>query len=207
MTAEDIVKYYADLLILQYLGQPRAYETIKTVVRPVIMDQLPTQVQDAFNIGTAVGAQLDIIGTYVGVSRSGYGFTGPITLDDDDFTQFIRVAIIRNQSGSSLSEIQNLLFQYFPMQLLVFDHANMSMSYFMNSSVGSLDLAELFVTTGLLPKPMGVELAALIYVPDVTNLFGFRTYDLPAYNVSPFNTYDSYDMDAPWLSYSDAVII
>lgn len=169
------------------------------------MDQLPNAVQEAFTLGTATGVQLDVIGKYVGVSRTGRGFSSTITLSDADFLLLIQMAIIRNSEGSSLAEIQALLHQYFNNELFVFDYKNMHMSYLMDSSVGSQDLAELFVTEGLLPKPMGVQLAALIYHHPVDKFFGFRTYSAASTKNKPFNTYSSYDMDAPWLSYADAV--
>lgn len=209
MTTQEIIDYYADLLILQYRGKPKAYATIQTLVEPVVMDQLPTQVENAFNVfgaDIAEGVQLDVIGKYEGVIRTGYGPAGLISLNDADFLTLIQFAILRNTAGSSLSDIQELLHQFFPDEILVFDYQNMQMSYLVSTALGSLNLIILIIQQGLLPKPMGVELASIIYVPDVTNLFGFRTYLLPAYNVSPFNDYASYQMDWPWLSYTDAVL-
>lgn len=207
-TTQELIDYYANLLILQYIGKPNAYATIQTLVTPVIMDQLPTQVENAFDlmgVTPALGDQLDILGKYAGVTRSGNGFTGPITLDDADFLSLVLMAIIKNNSGSSLKDIQALLFQFFPGEILVFDYKDMRMSYLVSSVVGSIDLVQLFVTEGLLPKPMGVALALVIYAPVITTFFGFRTYELPAFNASPFNTYTTYHMDYPWLSYADAV--
>lgn len=208
-TTQDLINYYAGLLILQYVGKPKAYATIQTLVTPVIMDQLPTQVMNAYNLtgsDVAVGAQLDVLGKYQGVTRSGTGLAGDhITLTDADFLQLIRMAIIRNTSGSSLQDIQALLHQFFPDQILVFDYANMQMSYLVSSTLGSIDLIQLFITEGLLPKPMGVGLASVIYVPVITEFFGFRTYLLPGFDNNPFNDYGSYQTDWPWLSYSDAV--
>lgn len=207
MTTQELIDYYANLLILQYLGKAKAYATIQTLVTPVIMDQLPTQVQDAFNltgVNLAVGAQLDILGKYQNVSRNGFGFEGqPITLDDDDFRSFILMATIRNNAGSSLAEIQDLIHTFFPEQMMVFDYQNMQMSYLVAASIGSPELIQMFVTEGLLPKPMGVGLSVVIYAPVITEFFGFRTYSLPAMNSNPFNTYTDYQTDWPWLSYAD----
>lgn len=208
-TTQDIVNYYASLLILQYVGKPKAYATVQTLVTPVIMDQLPTQVMNAYNLvgsSPAVGVQLDVLGKYQGVSRKGTGLAGQqIVLDDADFLQLIRMAIIRNTSGSSMSDIQILLNQFFPDQILVFDYQNMCMSYLVSSTLGSIDLMQLFITEGLLPKPMGVQLAAIIYVPVITEFFGFRTYWLPGFFNNPFNDYGSYQTTWPWLSYSDSI--
>ncbi len=144
----------------------------------------------------AVGAQLDIIGKYQGVDRTGPGFTAQITLDDADFLTLIRMAITVNNAGSSLETIQAFVQQYFAGEMLVFDYANMHMSYLISSAVGSQDL---------LMKPMGVQLS-VIYAPVVTTFFGFVTYDIPTQiNSTPFNDYLDYQTDWPWLSYTDAI--
>lgn len=206
MTDQQIIDYYANLLVLQYRGKPKAYATIQTLVTPVIMDQLPTQVLNAFSLNTAVGVQLDVIGKYQGVTRNGYDFAGnPITLDDDDFRSFITMAIALNTSDGTLYSIQNFLHQFFPGEILVFDYQNMRMGYFINSTVGSQTLAEMLVTQGMLPKPMGVQLAITIYGPVIDRFFSFRTYDFPIANGTPFNTYDSYDTNSPWLTYSNGL--
>lgn len=171
---------------------------------------LPLAIMNGYNLlgpYPAVGMQLDVLGKYAGVTRSGYGFQGqPITLSDSDFLQLINMAILRNNSGSSLGTIDALLQQYFPGDVEVFDNANMQMSYLISSAL-STNLVQLFVTEGLLPKPMGVELAAIIYVPDINDLFGFGGYTLPipAPNRSPYNTYSSYQTNRPWLSYANAI--
>lgn len=206
MSTVDIVEYYSNLLIFQYSNKPKAVATIKATVTPIIMDQLPLTVQDAFDLDTAIGYQLDTIAKYVGVSRSGNGFNGPITLDDSDFLALIKLGIIRNNFGSSLSTIQDFLATYFLNEILVFDYANMHINYLISSAVGSQNLAQLFITEGLLPKPMGVGLGTLIYAPIINTFFGFRTYDIAAHNTTPFNTYDSYNMSSPWLTYDQGLV-
>lgn len=169
---------------------------------------LPLAVQDAFNLvgsNIAAGVQLDVIGKYAGVTRSGAGFYGQITLDDEDFYTLIRMAIIQNSAGSSLYEIQGFIHQFFAGQMLVFDYQNMQMSYLISSSIGSQELIQMLVNQNLLPRPMAVQVALVIYAPVIDMFFGFRTYDLPAYNATPFNTYDDYQMDWPWLSYNNAI--
>lgn len=223
MTTQEIIDYYADLIILQYLGEPKAYATIQTLVDPVIMEQLPVAVQNAFSLDTAVGVQLDVLGKYQGVVRNGMGFDGPITLNDSDFRVFIKLAIATNQSGSSLYDIQNILNIFFPGSILVFDHQNMRMSYFIDSDIGSQDLIQLFITEGLLPKPMGVQLAAPIYAADL-KFFGMPsaqvikvyadqnslTIDqaanalLTSFNIWQFNSVDS-PIDGQWLSVKQGI--
>lgn len=206
-TTQDLINYYADLLILQYKGQPKAYATIQAIVAGPIADQLPIAVQDAFDLDTAVGVQLDVLGKYAGVVRTGYAAGQPITLVDIDFRTLIKIAIIQNSAGSSLADIQNLIFQYFPGTMQVIDYKNMRMSYLISSSIGSQDLVQMFLAQGLLPAPMAVAIATVIYAPIINTFFGFRTYQLPAVNASPFNTYTDYQTNRPWLSYQNAIII
>lgn len=208
MTTQELIDYYANLLIMQYIGKPRAYATIQTLVTPVVMDQLPAQVQNSFGMdGSAVGVQLDILGKYVGVTRNTSTFTGPTVLDDNEFFEMIQIKVIQNNSGSSLSEIVGLLWEFFQGAITVFDHQTMRLDYFINSSVGTIELAEVFVEQNLLPRPMGVRIDVVIFSPVVDTFFGFRTYEAPAVNVTPFNNYSSYDTASPWLSYQNNILL
>lgn len=205
-TNQDLIDYYKDLLILQYRGKNNARSQLDAFIKEVIANQISLSVQNAFDINTAVGDQLDVIGKYVGVERSVYTFTQAITLDDNDFRTFIKVAVLKNSAGSSLYDIQSLLNQFFEDTLFVFDFKTMSLSYFFDASIGSRPLAEVFVRSGFLPKPMGVQLTAVIYAANIANLYGFRTYETAGFNVTGFNDYTDYDESAPWLNYGDAII-
>jgi len=207
-TNQELIDYYAKLLVIQYLGKPKAYATIQATVGPIIMDQLPLQVQNAFNmLGTniAQGVQLDVIGKYAGVTRYSSDFNGNlITLSDADFLSLIKFATVTNSNGSSLSDIQDLMYQFFPGEVFVYDYRDMRISYVINSSVGSQDLIQALVNEGLIPKPMGVQLASIIYVPITDQFFGFRDYYHAAVYANPFNDYSDYQLTWPWLSYNDA---
>lgn len=169
---------------------------------------LPLAVQDGFNLigpNLATGVQLDILGKYVGVSRSGVGMSGPITLGDSDFYTLIQFALIVNNAESDLSTIVNAIYNFFGMNILVFDYKNMQMSYLISSSVGSQDLIQLLVADGLLPSPMAVAVS-VVYAPDILNFFGFVSYEQPvAINNRPFNTYEDYHFDWPWLDYNNTI--
>jgi len=199
MTTGQIIKFYSDLLILQYKGKPKAYAHISLIVEPPIMNQLALNVQSGFNITTAIGNQLDLLGKYVGVTRSGNGFTGPITLVDDDFRVLLRFAILSNNVGSSLYEIQYLLNLFFGGKVLVFDYSSMQLSYIMDPSVGSYELAQLIVTEGLLPRPMAVGVSSIIYAPTITKFFGFVSAEVTVMNNVGFNDASNYQTARPWL--------
>lgn len=172
---------------------------------------IPLAVQNAFNLignDTAVGVQLDVLGKYMGVSRTSRGVFGQVVvLNDLDFLMLIRFAILINTAQSDLATIQTLVHQIFPGQMQVFDYQDMRMSYIISSVIGSQDLIQAVLSEGLLPRPMAVQISSVIYVPDIASVFGFSTYEQPAYNTTPFNDYADYHTDWRWLTYTDAVII
>lgn len=203
----SLQKYYADLLILQYRNKPKARGQIYAFFEQVLMNNLPLQVQDAFNLLTAVGVQLDTLGKYIGFSRYQYDFSGPVTLTDSQYRLLLQMKILINNGGSSLLDIQTLLFQYFPGSLRVYDYRDMTMDYEFLSGIGTQQLAEVFVMSGLLPRPMAVNLRATIYNPTDAKFFGFRTNQAANADAVGFNTNAVYHMDWPWLNDTYALIM
>lgn len=169
---------------------------------------IPLAVQNAFNFiqgsPIAVGAQLDVIGKYAGVSRTAQGFTADITLNDADFTNLILLAIFQNSNGSSLYDIQLFINNFVAGGLLVFDNKNMTMTYYVSTTFASENLLQVLIKEGLLPQPMTVYLY-IIYAPIINAFFSFRTYTQATVNGSPFNSYLSYDQMWPWLDYTDSI--
>lgn len=66
---ETLKNYYANLLIVQYNGLNKASNTIKMLVDLIYANLILMQIRDGFNWKTAIGAQLDIIGQWVGINR------------------------------------------------------------------------------------------------------------------------------------------
>lgn len=175
----DIISFYNNLIVMQYEPKPKANATVSVLATCAVMDQLPTKVQSAYTLGTAVYPQLDVIGQYAGVTRSGYSTTGSaITLSDAEFTTLIKFASIKNTAGSSLANIQALIYQNFPNQVFVYDSTLMQMGYLIASSVGSQNLVQLLVSEGLLPKPMTVGLSSVVYISS-TGFFSMPSYSSP----------------------------
>lgn len=304
MTTLELIAYYANLLIFQYLGKPKAYATIQALVTGVVMPQVSTQeitlsgvatsgsfslsynsivtsvswnaststiqtqlqaisglgsvtvsgsiasqlltvtftgvtppalllvntfnslqagtssisvdisetdltlplaIQNGFNLigdDVAQGVQLDTLGKYAGVTRTGAGTQGqPITLSDSDFQILIQMAIVRNNSGSSMSDITNIIYNFFGTSILVFASGKMHLTY-MISSVASSNLIQLFIGEQLLPAPMGVGIS-VIYAPVINEFFAFVTYEAPVQSpvTTPFNDYQNSQPSSLWFSY------
>lgn len=70
---EDLIRYFTNLLILQYKNKPKAKATIEALTRNSFSDTtgkiFPIEVQNAYNLDTAVGTQLDVLGKYLGKDR------------------------------------------------------------------------------------------------------------------------------------------
>jgi hypothetical protein len=73
MLTSDVLSYYSELLIVQYVSLPNAIGTIQAYVGALVQNQITTQVQEAFELATASGAQLTILGTYRGIPRQLFG--------------------------------------------------------------------------------------------------------------------------------------
>ena len=74
---QQLIDYYTNLLIVQYHSKPKAKATIELLVEEALVNNILFDIRDAFDIETAVGAQLDILGKYIGVDRNYTGQTFP----------------------------------------------------------------------------------------------------------------------------------
>lgn len=74
MTTQQIIAYYQNLLVIQYKALPNAVAQVGVNVTQVIANQIYNQVQLAFDPTTAIGAQLTILGEYVGATRTVAGY-------------------------------------------------------------------------------------------------------------------------------------
>lgn len=65
---DTTITYYVGRLLYQY-QRPKAQQAIAILVKQIFADGLPWVLQDAFNLNTAIGAQLDTLGKYIGLPR------------------------------------------------------------------------------------------------------------------------------------------
>jgi len=66
---ENTIEYYKDLLLYQYINCDKARATTGLLVTQALVDLLPIEINAAFDVDTATGPQLDIIGEYLGFDR------------------------------------------------------------------------------------------------------------------------------------------
>lgn len=65
----QLVEYYANLLIIQYNGLPKAKASVELIAETILGNGLIIDVQNAYDIDTAMGVQLDVVGKYQGINR------------------------------------------------------------------------------------------------------------------------------------------
>ncbi|MBO7735892.1 MAG: DUF2612 domain-containing protein [Methanobrevibacter sp.] len=198
----EYTDYYADLLILQYKTQPKARATISALTEKVIADGLLLDVINGFNLLTAEGKQLDLLGKYIGLSRNvkeEVSSPSTVILTDEQYRLLLQLKIVCNTSYSSTSQIRKALFQLFPDDIRVFDDRTMEMEYQLSERFDGLE--QVIISEELLPFPMGLGFNVII-VPDLLKLYGYYGYD--GLNNNP-NGYSSYTdgFRGKFLSYGD----
>lgn len=203
-TTEELQKYYADLLILQYKTQPKARATIDAIVEQAVADGVLYKVIDGFNIDTAVGKQLDILGKYIGLNRTvkvNIGSTNTNILTDEQYRLLLKLKLISNTNFSSTSQIRSALYQLFPDDIRLFDLRNMTYEYQLSSAFN--DLVGVITAEELLPLPMGIGILIDV-VPDLLKLYGYYGYDGLNNNPNGFSDYTD-GFRGRFLSYGDRI--
>jgi len=77
-TNQDLINYYAALLILQYKNLSNAKATTQAIIEIIMVYEIIESVKNGYNIDTAIGTQQDILGKYIGIKRQ---------IDGIDFTR------------------------------------------------------------------------------------------------------------------------
>ena len=144
----DLLKYYSDLLILQYHDKPKAIATIQLFVKQIIADGLFMEILSSYDLDIAVGVQLDRIGKLVGCPRY---VVGVGVLTDDEYRLLIKFKIVLNSLSAN--------------------EKNMTMSFIFSENLNKVLQAVLKLN--YLPLPLGVGLGDIVQVPDTRKVFGF----------------------------------
>jgi hypothetical protein len=244
--ATTVIEYYKDTLLSQWVNQARPRGTIGTFVDCAVCDLLAIDVRDAFNIDTAVGPQLDVIGEYVNFGRTIYGevvrayfnmddyidppvemfgvtdYTDPslnpnsvtwryefasaalYELEDEEYRFMVKLKAALNTLDNTLYAIETTLDTFFGSDISVFDAKDMTIGYYV-ADVNSR-LAGIAASQGLLPKPMGVLINAILKVPNTSAVFGFQDYAITNGNTTGFGDYvGPVDSGRYFLSMTDAL--
>ena len=112
-----------------------------------------------FNLDVATGAQLDDIGSLVGISR-----TLPIdnadidpVLDDNAYRKVIRAKIMKNHWDGTMQGMQRIIANLYPgLPWDIIDNQDMTMTVYINDPLISEQDKSLLFNGFILPKPSGV---------------------------------------------------
>lgn len=201
----NIVQYYADLLILQYNGKPKASATIKTMVEIILQNGILTDVLNAFNPETCVGKQQDILGKWIGVDRYYLGDGLTQSLSDDDYRTVLNFKAISNSLDMSCSSIDNILNEFFGDGVICTTEENLRIFYLVTEEYYSI--SSILLQKKVLPKPLGVRLGGIIKNQTWFGLSSYETYNgTQPSNVVGLATYENWlTKQGSFLTYSDIV--
>lgn len=176
-----------------------------TVLDPDAAPILPLALLPAFNLATAVGQQLQFIAEGIGAKNYGYNLSGQyVTLPDSQYRLLLAAVQGKNYLVATTAAIQAFVAQYFSGIMRVRDETEMRVSYTYLAPLGSLPWAELFISQGFLPRPLGVEMGLIIG----TAFWGCITYSIPTPPswIRPGCTYSApVTSPTPILLYSDGL--
>lgn len=201
-TSQELQNYYADLLILQYKTQPKARATIKALIQELYGSGSPLQIVNGFDIETATGKQLDILGKYIGLGRQvkvNIGSSNTNILSDDQYRILLKLKLIQNTNFSSTSQIRTALYELFPNDIRLFDPRTMKYEYQLSTLFN--DLVNVIIAEELLPLPMGIG-ATINVVPDLLSIYGYYGYDGLNNNENGYSSYTD-GFRGKYLSYGD----
>lgn len=172
-------KYYINLLIKQYHNKSKAKGTIETLTESECLsyNNIISKLNSSFNIETATGKQLDLIGKIIGRSRifEGIEFEGtdtPNSLDDEAYRTLLKMQIINNFMSKSIESITQATFDFLGNKVIFINNTNMTINYILigNSESNLIKVVEF--DKSILPAPAGVEVNYIIDIP-TPNIFGF----------------------------------
>lgn len=193
--------YYANLLIMQYHNKRKAQDTIKSSTK-ALPDTLIQDIINGYDIDTAVGAQQDLLGEYLGVDRYYVEDDNLVALSDDDYRIILKLKAIANTSDLSHKSLDDSLYSFFGNTIRMDSDGNMEMTYFVPKNKTPVILAA--IQKEVLPRPMGVRCSYIIEYDK--RFFGFCTYtnQLAIYKTG-FRTYTNPDKVGEVLTYSKRI--
>lgn len=195
---------YIALITSEHADKPNFVGLVTALVQPAAdMVNLETGIPASFDIDSAIGAQLDVVGVWVGISRSvqipltgvyfafdtaGVGWdqglwqgpydptSGLFQLDDTSYRTVLRAKIGSNQWDGALSSLQAILDQIFVgtgAQVAAKDNQDMTMTVIIAGVLPNAVLLSLLTGGYLVPKPMGVDVNYVTTSVSGTPVFGF----------------------------------
>ncbi len=179
MIDQDFIDQYTLLLAKQYWEKPKARAEIEAIMSSwsetyTLFDAFAA----AFDVDTAIGDQLDILGAIVGVPRVvklAVGGGSVLSLSDTDYRFFIKVKAAKNWSSAYMVSddrisINDVVQTAFDSDAFVVNNRDMSLTLCVGTAVDT-DVLYVVLTLELMPKPVGVRYEVVQF--DNGDTFGF----------------------------------
>lgn len=181
--------YYRKLITSEYRYAQKYNAMLKKLISYGLdMDTAAENLILSFDVDTAVGAQLDILGRIVGVSRtvSFQPSVGSPVLSDDVYRLVIKAKIVKNVWKGTIDELYSLWIVLFPSTkvLQVQDLQDMSFNLVLQGDYTTLE-RELVLHGYIIPKPEGVRINILTFL-DMNGRplfsYDYKTLDMNGYS-------------------------
>jgi len=171
--------YYLGLLTSEYKNSPKLNAFLQMLLQKFDdISQCLVALDLAWDVDSAVGAQLNMIGAIVGVSRTvpfqPSNGVSPI-LDDPTYRIYIKAKVAQNEWNGSIDSLQSVWQNLFPLgRIFIEDEQDMTATIFLIGSFTSI--VKDLITNGLIvPRPQGV-------------LYNYVFSNLPAFGFDLNNT-------------------
>lgn len=153
--------YYFDLLTSEWISSPKLNALLRDMLKKFDdVSQCLVSLATAFDLDSAAGVQLDMLGSIAGASRIvGFQPSGGVSpvLTDDAYRLYIKAKIAQNQWDGTIGSLYPVWAALFPGgQIVIEDQQNMTVNVTMTGVFNSI--TQDLVTHGyIVPRPEGVE--------------------------------------------------
>jgi Protein of unknown function (DUF2612) len=200
------VDAYLALITAYHAPRPKFMASVQAVVAPVVANySVVTGIPAAYDLDSAIGAQLDVLGLWIGRSRQvdtplgnvyfsldtpglgadeGYWigpfdpFEGMTNLADEPYRLLLRAKIAANNWDGTLAgaaAVYNLVAVSAGVSMYVTDNQDMTMDVAIAGTLPDPVIRALLLGGYLPLKPLGVRVNYLLTSTDGTPIFGFDT--------------------------------
>lgn len=170
------ISTYLNRITSEHKTKPKFMELVKARLTPFIdLFECLEKMSTLFDLDTAVGNQLDILGEYIGVKRQ-LNFQPQFAnslLPDAYYRILLKAQISLNNWDGTIDGIKKLWRETFPdYEIQVIDNQNMTME---TRIIGlqSLFESELIQHGYITPKPIGVQVKYSVIIPLLVNSLVF----------------------------------
>lgn len=160
-------KDYLDLITSEYYNKPKFYKTTEELLNLASKSaEVLSNFWEYFNLNTAVGNQLDVLGMYLNITRSLPVDSEeiPAILPDETFRIVLKSRVLQYRWDGSIQGLYDIISSLYPnMVIWLQDNADMSYTVFVMTDVFDEYVAELFLLGYILPKPAGIKVNYVLY--------------------------------------------